>query len=296
MKLRLSTVIFILLFGIFSRCDGPKDQVDTSDAALDTLAMVPTKWIDKRVSQAQQRLNDSEAGKLVWQAIEAHGGLRRWFSNGPLAFQFNYQPLDGGTPRNTYEVADYWSARTRHQMMDTTVEYGWTGQGAWIAPADSKIAYNARFWSLTPYYFVGIPFVLADDGAFYEYLGEESYQENDFDAVKITFGENVGDAPDDYYVVYVDKETKQVGVTRYIVSYPGYFPDGGHLPEKFMDWTGHQTLDGITIAKGFDTYWWKDQQPAEHITDIEVTRAEFKPEVADNYFQAPNNASMITDL
>jgi len=296
MKSRYSLLLFILSFGLFTYCNTPSEQTENIQAKPDSLAIVPASWINDRVGQAQQRLNASEAGQLIWQAIEAHGGLQRWFNNGPLAFQFNYQPLDGGTPRNTYEVADYWSARTRHQMMDTTVEYGWTGQQAWIAPAGSEIPYNARFWSLTPYYFVGIPFVLADEGTFHEYLGEETYEDRTYDAVKITFGENVGDAPDDYYVVYIDKETKQVGVTRYIVSYPGYFPDGGHLPEKFMDWTGHQTIDGITIAEGFDTYWWKEEQPAEHITDIEVSRVEFKPEVTDAYFKAPENAAMITDL
>lgn len=294
MKLSLPFTILIIPFVL--SCNAPSSPPQTADTTPDSLASVPASWIDERVSQAQQRLNASEAGKLVWQAIEAHGGLQRWFRNGPLAFQFNYQPLDGGTPRNTYEVADYWSARTRHQAMDTTVEYGWTGEAAWVTPASAEMPYNTRFWSLTPYYFVGIPFVLADEGTFHEYLGEETYQDRTYDAVKITYGENVGDAPDDYYVVYIDKETKQVGVTRYIVSYPGYFPDGGHLPEKFMDWTGHQTIDGITIAEGFDTYWWKDEQPAEHITDIEVTRAEFKSDIADNYFKAPDNAKMITEM
>ncbi|MEM9675065.1 MAG: DUF6503 family protein [Bacteroidota bacterium] len=294
MRYILSLFVIISLF--LSACNTPPPSTETENTVPDSLARVPSSWIEDRVTQAHERLNASQAGTLVWQSTEAHGGLNRWFSNGPLAFQFNYQPLDGGTPRNTYEVADYWSARTRHQAMDTTAEYGWTGQSAWVTPPSMEMPYNTRFWSLTPYYFVGIPFVLADEGTYHEYLGEETYRDRTYDAVKITFGENIGDAPDDYYVVYIDKETKLVGVTRYIVSYPGYFPDGGHLPEKFMDWTGHQTIDGITIAQGFDTYWWKDDQPAEHITDIEVTRAEFKPDVTDAYFDAPENASMITDL
>lgn len=288
--------VIALMTALFLRCTAPSDP--NSDASPpDSLARVPSGWIEDRVASARERLTASEAGQLIWQAIEAHGGLDQWFSQGPLAFQFNYQPLDGSTPRNTYEVADYWSARTRHQMMpDTTVQYGWTGQEAWITPADTEMPYNARFWSLTPYYFVGIPFVLADEGLSLEQLGEQTHEERTYDAVKITFGENVGDAPDDYYIVYIDQETKQVGVTRYIVSYPGYFPDGGHMPEKFMDWTGYQTVGGITLAKGFDTYWWKEEQPAEHITEISVSQAAFQPDVAHTYFDAPKNAKMLTDM
>nr|WKN35359.1 hypothetical protein K4G66_23575 [Tunicatimonas sp. TK19036] len=271
---------------------------DTSSSSQqDSLALVPSAWVEERVTKAQERLSSSEAGQLVWQAIEAHGGLKQWFSQGPLAFQFNYQPLDGGAPRNTFEVADYWSARTRHQTMaDTTVQYGWSGQQAWVSPADAELPYNARFWSLTPYYFVGIPFVLADEGVNLELLGEQMHEGRPYDAVKITFGENVGDAPDDYYIVYIDQETRQVGVTRYIVSYPGYFPDGGHMPEKFMDWTGYQTVEGITLAKGFDTYWWKEEKPAEHITEITVSQVSFQPDIPQSHFAPPSDAKLLTDL
>ncbi|WKN41744.1 DUF6503 family protein [Tunicatimonas pelagia] len=294
--MKLPLLLFTVIILILTNCATPSPPAETESAALDSLARVPSSWIDERVAKAQQRLNSSNAGTFVWQAIEAHGGLTQWFSNGPLAFQFNYQPLDGSTPRNTYEVADYWSARTRHQRIDTTGEYGWTGTQAWIHPADTEMPYNTRFWSLTPYYFVGIPFVLADEGTNFELLGEQTYQDRVYDAVKITFGENVGDAPDDYYVVYIDRETKRVDVTRYIVSYPGYFPDGGHLPEKFMAWIGHQTVDGITLATGFDTYWWKGEQPAEHITKIAVSRVEFTPDITNTYFEAPEDARLISEM
>lgn len=294
--MKLSILIFTATALILSSCTPPSSSIETTSTTSDSLISVPSSWIDTRVSQARERLNASEAGQAVWQAIEAHGGLTRWFSNGPLAFQFNYQPLDGGTPRNTYEVADYWSARTRHEMMDTLVEYGWNQQHAWVHPADFDMPYNARFWSLTPYYFVGIPFVLADEGTQFELLGEQTHENRAYDAIKVTFGENVGDAPDDYYVIYVDQETKRVGVTRYIVSYPGYFPDRGHLPEKFMDWRDYQTVNGITLATGFDTYWWKEEQPAEHITEIEITRAEFKTDIASSHFETPEDARILTDL
>ena len=253
--------------------------------------------MEERVATTQDRLNATEAGRRIWQAMEAHGGLARWFSNGPLQFQFNYQPLDGSTPRNTYEVANYWSAQTRHQLVeDTTVQFGWDGEQAWAYPTDTLIPYNVRFWSLTPYYFVGIPFVLGDEGIHLASLGEATFEEKSYDLVKVTYDEDTGDAPDDYYIIYVGQEDHRVGALRYIVSYPGYFPDGGHAPEKLMALTGTQAIDGIILPEGYRTFWWKEEQVGEHITDITVSEVLFRPEVRQDYFMVPDGAKVIQTL
>ncbi len=162
------------------RCIPNREDSATAEDLPDAVmqATPSADWVEERVAAAQERLTASEAGLRIWQAMEAHGGLSRWFANGPLHFQFNYQPLDDGTPRNTYEVANYWSAQTRHRLVeDTTVQYGWDGQQAWAYPTDTLIPYNVRFWSLTPYYFVGIPFVLGDEGVNLESLGDATFEE-----------------------------------------------------------------------------------------------------------------------
>lgn len=259
--------------------------------------MVPSsEQVDERVAAARERLEATEAGQRIWQAMEAHGGLAQWYANGPLHFQFHYQPLDDGTPRNTYEVADYWSAQTRHQLVsDTTVQYGWDGQRAW-ATDTANIPYNVRFWSLTPYYFVGIPFVLGDEGINLELIGEDTWEDQPYDLVKVTFGEGVGDAPDDYYVIYVSQDHNQVDAIRYIVSYPGYFPEGGSSPEKLMAYDGAQTTEGITLPKGYRTFRWEDEQVGEHITNIELSAVAFRPEVSADYFTPPAGAVVISDM
>lgn len=296
----MRSIILILFTALLSlHCVPNREDSATADDLPDAVmqAAPPADWVEERVAAAQARLTASEAGRRIWQAIEAHGGLTRWFASGPLHFQFNYQPLDNGTPRNTYEIANYWSAQTRHCLVaDTTVQYGWDGQQAWAYPTDTLIPYNVRFWSLTPYYFVGIPFVLGDEGVNLESGGDATFEEKSYDLVKVTFGENVGDAPDDYYVIYVGQEDHRVGVIRYIVSYPGYFPEGGHLPEKLMALDGAQTVDGITLPEGYRTYWWKEDSVGEHITDIEVSEVSFRPQVRRDYFDAPADAVIIDSL
>ncbi|MGB3776761.1 MAG: hypothetical protein WA960_00275 [Tunicatimonas sp.] len=294
--------LFILLLGIvlLTHCVPNREDSASPDdlpAAVMNEAVPLPDQVDKRVTAARERLNASEAGQRIGQAIEAHGGLARWYGNGPLAFRFNYQPLDDGTPRDTYEVASYWSAQTRHRLaQDTTLQYGWDGQQAWAYPTDTLIPYDVRFWSLTPYYFVGIPFVLADEGIDLALMEPDTLAGNTYDLVKVTFGAGVGDAPDDYYVIYIAQDDNRVDAIRYIVSYPGYFPKGGHAPEKLMTYEGAQTADGITLPERYRTFWWKDEQRGEHITNVTLSEVTFRPDVSADYFAAPAEAVRIEDI
>ncbi len=297
--MRLFLVLFCSLLLCAHCVPNREDSASPDDlpAAVMNEAVPLPEQVDERVAAAQERLNASEAGQRIGQAIQAHGGLARWYGNGPLAFRFNYRPLDDGTPRDTYEVASYWSAQTRHRLaQDTTVQYGWDGQQAWAYPTDTLIPYDVRFWSLTPYYFVGIPFVLADEGINLALLEPDTLAGNTYDLVKVTYQEGVGDAPDDYYVIYVSQEDNRVGAIRYIVSYPGYFPDGGHAPEKLMTYEGAQTVAGIILPERYRTFWWKDEQRGEHITNIALSEVAFRPDVGTDYFAAPAEAVRIKDI
>lgn len=259
-------------------------------------ATPPDAWVAERTAEARDRLAETDAGQLVWQSIEAHGGLTQWFANGPLFFRFTYSPLGDRTVRDTFQTVDTWSSRARHQLADAPgTEFGWDGEQAWVSPADADPKTNARFWALTPYYFVAMPFVLADPGVRLEKTGTAELHGRPHDVLKATFGDGVGDSPDDYYVIYLDRETGRFGGLRYVVSYPGFFPDGGHSPEKLMVYEGDQMIDGITLAKAFPTYKWDAEagERGERVTDVTMTEVEFRPETPDAYFAVPDDAKVI---
>ncbi|MGB3800342.1 MAG: hypothetical protein WA952_11065 [Lewinella sp.] len=251
----------------------------------------------QRIADAYRRLETDSAGLRVLRAIEAHGGLETWYTNGPLYYHFNYQPLDDGSPRNTFAYNDYVNSRAVHQLAaDTTQRFGFDGEQAWSMTGERVAGMSPRFWSLTPYYFVGLPFVLADGGINFASLPDREMDGITYQLVKVTFADGTGDAPDDYYVLYLHPETGQLDALRYIVSYPGYFPDGGHNPEKLMKLTGKTKVDGITLPTGYDTYWWEADQAGEHITDIEVTDYAFMPALDDDFFTMPDGAAVFSDL
>lgn len=260
------------------------------------LARPKSEWVGERVRRAEKRLKDSRAGSLLWKSIEHHGGLSTWYENGPVYFHYNYQPLGDRGPRNTYQTVDTWAARARHQMAeDKDREYGWDGEIAWKKPADWKPPYDVRFWALTPYYFVGMPFVLADPGVDLEHEGTDTLEGESYQLVRATFGEDVGISPDDFYVLYIHEKTHRLGALRYVVSYEKFFPEGGHSPETLMTYDGSRTVDGIKFSEKSRFYDWDPQNKtqAEKVTDVTLSDVEFRPDTPDDYFEVPEGAAVI---
>lgn len=291
LQISLSSLLFIA-------CDSSSNKAEkTVIPEYNDHSFVKSEWIDSRVAEAETRLSGTPAGLKVWQGIEAHGGLEKWFSNGPLSFHFDYRPIGKGSRRNSVQVVDQWSVRAVHKVADNPAySYGWDGKNAWSHPDTADVGVNPRFWATTPFYFVGLPFVLADEGVLLEELAPKEFNGVTYDLVKASYESGVGDAPDDFYVIYIHPETQLMGGLRYIVSYPGFFPDGGHAPEKFMEITGLQTAGGITVPTGYNTYWFKDGQPEEHITKIDVPKFSFDPQIGDDYFEIPEGARIQEGL
>ncbi len=284
---RLSVVLLLLLVGCTAE---PEPAASGGPPAA--LARPSDAAVAERVADATARLEASEGGRLVLEAADAHGGLARWYANGPLHFRYAYDRLDGNPPLDTEQTVDTWSSRAVHTMMpDSAARFGWTGSEAWVAGADS-LPTNARFWSLTPYYFVAMPFVLADPGVNLELAGEMTAEGRSYALVRATFDAGTGDAPDDYYYLLLDPETRRVGGVRYVVSYPGFFPEGGASPERLMLYDGAQTAGGITLQEGFRSFAWTGDGAGEPSARGTVTNLRFVPDAPDSLFARPPDATV----
>ena len=296
-------ITFIYLFMTLASCASTSThtlptEVEVSEdvAEREALARPEAAWVRERVEGARGRLSGNEAGRLLWSSIEAHGGLERWYENGPITFRFRYAPVDETKPaRDTFQTVDTWSSRARHNMQDQpSHQFGWDGEVAWSNFDASAI--RPRFWALTPYYFVGIPFVLADEGVVLRPAGTERFEERDYDLIHASFEGGTGDAPDDYYIVYIDRETKRVGGVRYVVSYPGFFPDGGHTPEKLMSYDGSRTVDGIILPESYRTFSWDTETalPGDLVTKTTLSDVGFEPQTPDEFFDVPEGAEIVS--
>ena len=116
------------------------------------------------------------------------------------------------------------------EITDAAVREQWLrdGMSIWI---------NDAYWLLMPY-------KLKDTGVTLRYVGEQKTQDGrDADTIQLTFA-NVGDTPENKYLVWIDRETS-------LVSQWAYFEKATDAEPKFTrPWTNWTAFDGIKIALG----------------------------------------------
>lgn len=154
-----------------------------------------------------------EFPEFFQKVLDAHGGLETWNKMNTLKFTATQrQPV-------TKYVVDLKS-RKETISIDGKYTFGNDGKTVWITPArDSFPSKNPRFVKNLLFYFVAVPFVFADDGVNLKDLGMQKVDDRDYQVIKATFGDGVGDAPDDQYVMYIHPKTSRVHFITYSVTY-----------------------------------------------------------------------------
>jgi len=228
--------------------------------------------------EARARLEASEGGRLVLRAIEAHGGLERWFATPTSSFGWEYSNVGANLRFKTRMVAHNRSRHVYHDVVSLGTpdeprpfegRMAWNGEEAWFVPADvTRI--NSRFWALTGYYFQMIPFVFADPGVDYELLPDEELDGETYDMVEVSYEEGVGDA-NDYYITYVDQESGLVHAIRYVVTFGGRPPGG----ETLFYYEDYNTEDGLTVPTGFRGYGFADGERGSFRNEAWTTDIDF---------------------
>jgi len=213
----------------------------------------------------------NSGGKLLLESIAAHGGMEKWYSNAILSFRWTYYMKDRGPDAkiDTHQKVDLASMKAIHHVPETDIRFGWTGDDAWIDPAEAAFAVPARFWALTPIYFVGIPFVFADLGTQAQLLEDFEFEGVTWNQVRITFSSDSGDAPDDTYTLLIHPDKKYVGAVRYTVTSP-LVTKGKVMPEKLLTMDSHTWVKGIYLPKFHRTFSMKQGRPVEKIRDAKV--------------------------
>ncbi len=222
----------------------------------------------------------NEGQQRVMDSIQAHGGAEKWYENGPLKFRWVYHMSDKGPEAvvNTLQTVDPKTMNVVHEVADSNIRFGIKDGQYWISPADAEFTPPAKFWALTPFYFIGIPFVFNDPNARFEKLDEKiTFEGKDYDQVKVTYTSEAGDSPDDWYVLAIDPETKLTRGAYYIVTHPLVAPDGPG-PAKFISLDGLTDVSGVQLASGHRTFQMEDGKIGDQMRFTEVSEVGFVPE------------------
>lgn len=167
------------------------------------------------------------------------------------------------------------------------------GTNLYLCPADASDQ-GARFDAFTWTYFFGLPYKLSDPGVKAEMQEDRMLSNKTHSTVKLSFEPGTGDAPDDWYVMYVDPVAKSIQAAAYIVTYGS----SGDISKAESDphaihYKDFITVDNIPFATKWEFYRWTAEKgmtdPLGEATITDITFLENEGELFDD----PENSKII---
>ena len=181
----------------------------------------------------------------IHRAIAAHGGMDAWQSFGAVAFD-----IVRGESATTNTV-DLRSRKAR--MASEQFEIGFDGTDVWIMPGLEAFPGSPSFYNGLDFYFFGMPFLLADPGTVHEDLGRVTVDGEPYDAVRVSFEDDVGASPGDYYVAHFDVESHQLRFLLYTVTFFSGEPNENYNVRVYDEW---QEVQGLLVPMKATSFAW----------------------------------------
>jgi hypothetical protein len=179
--------------------------------------------------------------------LKAHGGLKKWESFGTLGFT----ELSGSDTIN-YIV----DLKNRNEIIEKPGQYkiGFSADSISIYPGrDSFPGKSPRFTHNLRFYFFALPFVTADPGVFQEELEPAELEGKMYHRVKITFGDGVGVAPKDQYILWYDQTDNLLTYCNYSVTYFDERNAEKYSALKYNNWI---EIEGLKFPGEIISYHW----------------------------------------
>ncbi|WP_394747529.1 hypothetical protein [Spongiimicrobium salis] len=189
--------------------------------------------------------------KIVDNMIKELGGKKTFYGMKNITYDVEYK--DPNTPMTlvskevyVFEKERSYAEYSKHSIFSKNgkVTEAYDGENVWIK-FDGKISYDkqansmARFWRKTNYYWFAMFFKLQDEGVNLKHVGTKKIEGRDYDLIKVTFGNDIGDAQDTY-ILYVNKRTKLVDQLLFTVVAFG-------IKEPELYKFHYETINGIKI-------------------------------------------------
>lgn len=221
--------------GVLLSCQSVNNEVDKQQSENDTTQIVLVKDINPFAAE-----------------IEKAHQANLW--NSKKIFKCNLEMYFGGKLRFKGVLYTNPSATKSRLESEDGKLMVFDGQNAYISP-DTSTYTKTRFDVLTWPYFLAAPYKLSDDGTKIETQGVRLLNNVPYDAAKLSFDANIGDTPDDWYILYKDKQTNLLSAMAYIVTYNKSEEVANADPhcityESFVD------FEGIPIATVWNFWTW----------------------------------------
>lgn len=258
--------------------------------------------VSQQVDNARLRLEGSPGGRLILEAIQAHGGLEAWYRAPTSSYTWEYANVEIDLQFKSFLIADNATRRVYHDLLTTgtygnpepvNARFAWDGTDAWIHPPGIE-AVNPRFWATSGYYFEQIPFVLADPGVNYDVLDDDTLNGLPHHLVRVSFNSGVGDSPGDTYVVYLDPASNRVRAVRYTVTYGRPPSAGPPQRQTLFEYGDYETVDGLTVPTRFLGYDFSDGTKGKFRNEAWADSISFRRPFDASRLEAPSGARFVS--
>ncbi len=217
------------------------------------------------------------------EVLQAHGGLDNWRQLEAMEYQ-----LTNNDNTETH-IIDLKNRKDLVKGKDYTI--GFDGAQVWVSP--NKAAYpgkSARFYHNLFFYFYAIPYVLADPGVSYQQLDDITIQDKKYRVIETSFGDGVGDTPEDKYRMLINPETKQMEWLLYTVTYFDGKPSDKFNALKFED---YHEVNGLLFPKKLTGYKYENGQIGDARYSVTFDNLQLKKQQPDQkQFEKPENAEV----
>lgn len=146
---------------------------------------------------------------------------------------------------------------------------------------------GARFHAYTWNYFFLFPYKLNDDGTKWDFNYKTQETNTTLTTAKLSFESNVGDAPDDWYITYTNKENVLQHVA-YIVTL-GKTKAAAEADPHAIKYNNYTTIDGVPFATNWEFYEWNNKEGLTNkIGNGNISNIKFVKDFRSN-FTVPEN-------
>jgi hypothetical protein len=152
---------------------------------------------------------------------------------------------------------------------------------------------SIRFAAFTWSYFFLFPYKLSDPGTNWSDMKMDSLNGKKYEVQKLTFSENIGDAPDDWYIVYSDPDNHLIEAAAYIVTAGGTSVKEAEEDPHAITYDNYQKVEGVPLSHSWKFWQWRsDSGLKRQLGKAELSNFKFVTEEEVN-FSPPSHFTEI---
>lgn len=218
--------------------------------------------------------------QMVQDLVREHN-IKEFYEKDVISFEI--QLIFNGSERlNATIYSRTNSSKVKVEKAEGTVVL-FDGEDVFITP-DSAFYEGARFDALTWSYFALAPFKFADEGTEWGEANKMPLREetDQMQSIKLSFENGVGDAPDDWYQVYVNPETGLLEAMAYIVTFGDTPKEEAEKNPHAITYSDYQPVQGAILSGKWKFHnWSKEAGLGEQIGEATITNIQFIEETED---------------